>query len=254
MSSPDVGLPTVTTNQLDYAPGSEAVFTATGFDPDSTIEFSVQTLLGDGSYSAPVTWFVTDTSGTGDVSTPFYVGSAYAGTNDLLTATEVTINPDGGVTPVGPTASTTFTDNLSASISILKVATTTPENPADVDANGAEADYAGQVIDYTVTVTNTGSAVLTNVTVADLLPGVTLSGGVGTLYPSGIPGYPLSEVLTGSLVVTQAEIDAGTIRRFRSSRRRRRRRPSPATRPTRSTRRGRRSTTRLRCRTPATRR
>ncbi|RBP06395.1 putative repeat protein (TIGR01451 family) [Roseiarcus fermentans] len=203
----DSSTPSVATDQPDYAPGSEAIFTATGFDPNSTIEFQVQILQPDGTYSAPVAWFAT-ASDTGDVSTPFLVDYTYANTSDLLTATEVTLNPDGSVTAVGPSASTPFTDSASNSLTITKTFTTTPQDVADVDANGGEADTAGQVIHYTVTVKNTGTGLLTGVAVTDALSGaltgsVALTGGASVLTPGS------TETLTGSLTVTQAEIDAG---------------------------------------------
>src|SRR5439155_19218828 len=58
-----------------------------------------------------------------------------------------------------------------------------------------------QVINYTVTVSNTGNIDLTGVTVTDGF--VTLSGGGSTLAV----GH--SEILTGSHVVTQDELNAG---------------------------------------------
>src|SRR5207249_1867027 len=59
-----------------------------------------------------------------------------------------------------------------------------------------------QVLNYTVTVSNTGNIDLTGVTVSDGF--VTLTGGESTLAGGA------SEVLTGSHVVTQADLDAGT--------------------------------------------
>src|SRR5438552_2440053 len=71
------------------------------------------------------------------------------------------------------------------------------------DPNDAgQADHVGQVLNYTVTVSNTGNIDLTGVTVSDGF--VTLSGGESTFAVGD------SEVLTGSHVVTQADLDAGT--------------------------------------------
>jgi uncharacterized repeat protein (TIGR01451 family) len=69
---------------------------------------------------------------------------------------------------------------------------------------------AGDVVDYTVTVVNSGSATATNVLVTDHRADVPLdcvwSGGVGTEYTVA-PGGTVT--CTGSYTVTQSDIDAG---------------------------------------------
>jgi uncharacterized repeat protein (TIGR01451 family) len=100
-------------------------------------------------------------------------------------------------------ATATVAIDQDPSLSITKVAATTPSLPGD-SAN--TADEAGQVINYTVTVTNTGNETLTGVTVIDTLSNgasVTLSGGSATLGVNG------SETLTGSYTVTQTDVDNG---------------------------------------------
>ncbi|WP_233553774.1 DUF11 domain-containing protein, partial [Algoriphagus lacus] len=79
----------------------------------------------------------------------------------------------------------------SASISISKT--------SDV----SEVDLAGDVIVYTLTVTNTGNVTLSNVTVVDPLTG--LNQNVGTLNPGA------SQSLTTTYTVTQSDVDGGQI-------------------------------------------
>ncbi|WP_425636428.1 DUF7507 domain-containing protein [Algoriphagus yeomjeoni] len=69
--------------------------------------------------------------------------------------------------------------------------------------NGAEVDAAGDVITYTLTVTNTGNVTLTNVMVTDPLTG--LDQNVGTLAPGA------SSAVNTDYVVTQGDVDAGSI-------------------------------------------
>lgn len=67
----------------------------------------------------------------------------------------------------------------------------------------SEVDKAGDVISYTLTVTNTGNVTLSNVTVVDPMTGLNRS--IGALVPGGI------ESLTTSYTVTQADMDRGLI-------------------------------------------
>ncbi|MGH2548327.1 MAG: DUF7507 domain-containing protein, partial [Thermomicrobiales bacterium] len=66
---------------------------------------------------------------------------------------------------------------------------------------------AGQTINYTFEVTNSGNVTIENVTVADPLPG--LSAITPASFPTLAPGA--STTFTASYVVTQADIDAGQI-------------------------------------------
>jgi len=94
---------------------------------------------------------------------------------------------------------------------------TTPGNPSKsinlnkvgnlVDTNGDGRASAGDTINYAFTVTNTGSVTLTNVTLADTIGGVTVSGGpIASLAPGAVD----STTFTGSKTLSQANIDAGT--------------------------------------------
>ncbi|SFU01477.1 conserved repeat domain-containing protein/gliding motility-associated C-terminal domain-containing protein, partial [Algoriphagus locisalis] len=69
--------------------------------------------------------------------------------------------------------------------------------------NGSEVNAAGDVITYTLTVTNTGNVTLTNVMVTDPLTG--LDQNAGTLAPGA------STALNTEYVVTQADVDAGFV-------------------------------------------
>ncbi|WP_338226204.1 DUF7507 domain-containing protein [Algoriphagus confluentis] len=84
--------------------------------------------------------------------------------------------------------------------------TVIPQNPAIQvvkSDNGAQVDGAGDVITYTLTVTNTGNVTLTNVTIEDPLTGLDVN--VGTLSPG------VSTSVNTEYVVTQADVDAGFV-------------------------------------------
>jgi hypothetical protein len=75
------------------------------------------------------------------------------------------------------------------------------------DDDGTAGVSAGDTISYAFTVTNTGNVTLSNVTVADKVGGVTVSG--GPLASLGV-GASDSTTFTGSYTITQVDIDAGT--------------------------------------------
>ncbi|QYH35052.1 DUF11 domain-containing protein [Salinibacterium sp. M195] len=93
---------------------------------------------------------------------------------------------------------------------------TTPTAPAapgiSVTKAGTAAQDAGDLIDWTFTVTNTGNVTLSGVTLNDALAGVTPVFGT---FPSGISGQlnPGDSVLATAddYVVTQADVDAGSV-------------------------------------------
>jgi uncharacterized repeat protein (TIGR01451 family) len=67
---------------------------------------------------------------------------------------------------------------------------------------------AGEVINYTFTVSNLGSIALTGVTVTDSLPGVAIKGGpLATLAPGTVD----SETFTAAYILTLADINAGKV-------------------------------------------
>ncbi|MEZ4830966.1 MAG: hypothetical protein R2873_03005 [Caldilineaceae bacterium] len=71
---------------------------------------------------------------------------------------------------------------------------------------GTAADAAGDVINYTIVVTNTGNTSLTGVTVSDPLI-ATLAGPVESLNSDGVLEVGETWTYTGSYTVTQADID-----------------------------------------------
>ncbi len=128
------------------------------------------------------------------------------------------------------TATVTDTQTPSQSSTVSTGVTDTPNVSivkSVTSVNGVAGDpaatAAGQVIDYSVVVTNTGNETLTNVVVTDPTLGTTL-GTLATLAPGASQTYLTSQA------VTQAEIDSGNavpntatgsrIRRLRRSLRR----------------------------------
>jgi len=101
----------------------------------------------------------------------------------------------------GPTDSNTVNTPVEqdADLTIVKSPAT-----LDVDADGSTDVTAGDTLEYTVTVTNTGNVTLNNVDVTDgqLTPGTTTC---ATIAPGA------TCVLTGTHVVTQAEANAGNV-------------------------------------------
>ncbi|MCR4269493.1 hypothetical protein NUU27_25260, partial [Nitratireductor sp. ZSWI3] len=77
---------------------------------------------------------------------------------------------------------------------------------AHVDANGNGLMDAGETINYTFTVTNTGNTTLTDVAVTDSRATVS-----GSPIPSLAPGMVDDTSVTGTYTITQADIDAGNV-------------------------------------------
>jgi uncharacterized repeat protein (TIGR01451 family) len=96
--------PTVTTDQLDYAPGSTATITATDFGIGDDIQFTITVIdptTGAILWSGP-SWDAVAGS-DGSLLTSFFVSSAYAGATIQLTATDAV---------TGQVASEVFTDSF----------------------------------------------------------------------------------------------------------------------------------------------
>lgn len=111
------------------------------------------------------------------------------------TATVTGLDPRGGGVSESDTFATPFP--YSPSLDITKVGV-----PVDTDLDGMME--AGETINYTIKVTNTGNATVDNVTVTD--PNITnLSCAPTTLPPGAI------STCTGSLTLDQDDINAGTI-------------------------------------------
>ncbi|MGB8813563.1 MAG: DUF11 domain-containing protein, partial [Paracoccaceae bacterium] len=104
---------------------------------------------------------------------------------------------------------TTTGDDLTESVTV----TARPEialvkTGAYVDTNGNGRTDVGDRITYAFTVRNTGNVTLTNVTVTDPLLGVALTGGP---IASLAPGAVNTTTFAASYLLTQANIDAGTV-------------------------------------------
>lgn len=96
---------------------------------------------------------------------------------------------DGGDTEVVPS-------DLSPSLSL------------DKSASAQSYSQVGETIEYSFVVENTGNVTLHNVSIADALPGVTVSGGpIATLVPGAVD----STTLTAQYTITQADLDAGSV-------------------------------------------
>nr|WP_274709257.1 hypothetical protein [Nitratireductor luteus] len=77
-----------------------------------------------------------------------------------------------------------------------------------IDTNGNGVTDAGDHINYAFTVENTGNVALTNVSVNDPTPGVTVS---GNPIASLAPGEADSTTFTASYTLTQADLDRGKV-------------------------------------------
>lgn len=77
-----------------------------------------------------------------------------------------------------------------------------------VDANGNGITDAGDEIDYSFPVTNTGNVMLANVTVSDATPGVTVS---GSAIASLSPGSTNRTAYSARYTLTQADLDNGRV-------------------------------------------
>ncbi|MBK9335059.1 MAG: DUF11 domain-containing protein [Lewinellaceae bacterium] len=88
------------------------------------------------------------------------------------------------------------------SIAIVKVGTFVDLAPLGVTNPGDQITYA-------FTVTNTGNVTLTNVTVTDPLPGITVSGGP---LASLAPGASNNSTFTAVYTITQADINTGGVK------------------------------------------
>ena len=93
------------------------------------------------------------------------------------------------------TASAAVPIDQDPALTVSKTYTTSPTDPGDA----GQVDHNGQVITYSIVVTNSGNETLHNVTVTDPLTGQTVN--LGTIAVGG------SATLSGSYTATQADID-----------------------------------------------
>jgi gliding motility-associated-like protein/uncharacterized repeat protein (TIGR01451 family) len=124
------------------------------------------------------------------VSTTYTVTLANMNSGSVVNVATVTATP-----PTGPA--------VTSQDGVTVPAVQTPSVSIDKVANVTSVDAAGDVITYTLTVTNTGNVTLSNVTVVDPLTGLNQT--VGTLNPGA------SQSVTTTYTVSQSDVDRGQI-------------------------------------------
>lgn len=182
-----------------YTPGNPPIsgvtITLQGASPWGDDINRTTTTAGDGTYSFDTlpqgTYTVTQTQPPGWIDGPDNIGSE-GGENPVsnqFSNIELGADVDGVEYNFGEYLPT---DNLTPDLSLTKVASTAGPVPV------------GGVIDYTLTATNTGDLVLSNVQVVDDLISLSCTPSIpATLVQGG------QIVCTGSYTVTQGDVDAG---------------------------------------------
>jgi hypothetical protein len=151
---------------------------------------------------------------------PVVIGTAPG--NVILTGVTVpqglTLNPDGTVTipPNTPAGEYPLTykicevsnpTNCDTVTSTIVVSTPGIALVKSSVISGTGNSLLGEVITYTFKLTNTGSTTLTNVVVTDPMVGLTITGSPIASLASGAS----SSVVTGTYIITQADVDAGGV-------------------------------------------
>ncbi|MFK7743893.1 MAG: SdrD B-like domain-containing protein [Roseobacter sp.] len=117
--------------------------------------------------------------------------------NDLSdSGTNVDPNGNGDPTEAGENDPTPVLPAFTSSVALIKT--------ADTSALSSPPE-AGETITYNFEVTNTGDVTLTNITITDPLPGISLSGGP---IASLDPGASDIGTITATYVLTQDDVDA----------------------------------------------
>jgi hypothetical protein len=206
--------PTVTTNLSDYAPGSTATITASGFAAGSTVKLEVEHATGAGAdnlWGTPddvldtdtgeghESWYVTD-GGAGDldgqvngsVTTSWYVNpDDSAGATFLLTAAS---SGDDRVFGTGDdtVATTSFTD--SALSVVATSANVTLDETAGLQNAAATPSPAGDADDNDILVTSLPSTFSTRLTAlgAGTATGAALSGYTGAVGNTGSNAFTVT--------------------------------------------------------------
>ncbi|ROP73589.1 putative repeat protein (TIGR01451 family) [Frigoribacterium sp. PhB107] len=158
-------------------------------------------------------------TGQGDFARVLAPGASATFTaRHVLTQAEV----DAGVLVTRATATAVGDDAAATPVSATDaVPLVLPSSPAlavDKEARWADggSGRVGDVVEYRVLVTNTGTVTLTDVVVSDPLPGlsvVTYTGGTADGWPdaAGVLAPGESVVATARYAVTQADVDAGSV-------------------------------------------
>jgi hypothetical protein len=102
--------PVVTTDQPDYAPGTTAQFTATGFQPSELLDFSVAVADDSGLWVPDIAWADIAADSSGGASVQYVVPNTWAGKTLQLTVMGLTS---------GLMATTTFTDAAAANVNFF---------------------------------------------------------------------------------------------------------------------------------------
>ncbi|PZW92133.1 hypothetical protein DFS28_112145 [Pseudomonas sp. 478] len=206
--------PTVTTNLSDYAPGSTATITASGFAAGSTVKLDVEHATGAGADNLWGTpddvldtdtgeghepWYVTD-GGAGDldgqvngsVTTSWYVNpDDSAGATFLLTATSSGDDRVFG-TSDDTVATTSFTDS---GLSVVATsANVTLDETAGLQNAAATPSPAGDADDNDILVTSLPSTFSTRLTAlgAGTATGAALSGYTGAVGNTGSNAFTVT--------------------------------------------------------------
>ncbi|MFJ3215690.1 CARDB domain-containing protein [Kitasatospora sp. NPDC086801] len=155
---------------------------------------------------------VTDTGpGTPTVTCP--AGPLAPGASENCTATYTATAADATAGKITDTA------NLSGTVGTQPVTATSnqvtvPLRALTITKSAVQPDFTapGETLNYTYTVTNTGQIPLTNVTVTDLTPGVTVSGcGTNQLAPGQSTTCQATYVTTAADVAAQNVPDQGQV-------------------------------------------
>jgi hypothetical protein len=156
-----------------------------------TITGSPIASLASGASSSVVTGTYTITQA--DVDAGGVTNSALATAQD---PNGVSVTDTSGTANDNDTPTVTTLARTSA-IALLKTAT----------ISGTGNGLLGEVITYTFKLTNTGNTTLTNVVVTDPMVGLTITGSPIASLASGAS----SSVVTGTYIITQADVDAGGV-------------------------------------------
>ncbi|HEV2099625.1 MAG TPA: hypothetical protein VGR45_11960 [Stellaceae bacterium] len=201
---------TVTTSDANDYAGNTTSLSATGFDANAWIEFTIQPVIG-GSLGTPFTWFVQADS-SGDAAASYYLNPAYAGDTLQITATEVQIDTTtGAVTPVASTP--VATDTLVEQAAVAPIATPTvttnqpdyaPGSTATFTANGFGANdpinFATYIINPTTGAVLSEGPVLT--ATADATGAVTTQFSVTSAYANQTVELTATDPNTGQSAAT----------------------------------------------------
>jgi uncharacterized repeat protein (TIGR01451 family) len=146
--------------------------------------------------------------------TPVNVPTLAPGANTVFTATYAITQADidaGQVLNTATASATTVTNALvavddSATVAVPKAPAITVEKIGALALGPDNEASVGDLITYTLTLTNTGNTTLNDVTLTDPLPGINIT---FTPFDNFAPGA--DQTFTGTYAITQVDIDAGKV-------------------------------------------